>query len=113
MRVHFQAERGTNGAQPVVRMRSRNGRHKNAEFSARTGQKFRESLMNPIALFMTSPITIERVETRETTIEVEASTPEEAFARVKLGQGHEIGSVEKSELLIRDYHDETLVPNAS
>jgi hypothetical protein len=62
---------------------------------------------------MTSPITIERVETKETTIEVEATTPEEAFARVKSGQGHEIGTVKKSELLIRDYHDETLAPAAS
>ena len=73
----------------------------------------RDSLMNPSALPMTSPITIERVETRETTIEVEASTPEEAFARVRSGQGHEIGTVQKSELLIRDYHDETLAPAAS
>jgi hypothetical protein len=73
----------------------------------------RESLMNPSALSMTSPITIERVETRETTIEVEASTPEEAFARVKSGLGHEIGTVQKSELVIRDYHDETLAPAAS
>jgi hypothetical protein len=62
---------------------------------------------------MTSPITIERVETRETTIEVEANTPEEAFARVKSGLGHEIGTVKKSELLIRDYQDETLTRVAS
>ena len=62
---------------------------------------------------MTSPITIERVETRETIIEVEASTPEEAFARVKSGQGHEIGTVQKSELLIRDYRDEKLASAAS
>jgi hypothetical protein len=61
---------------------------------------------------MTSPITVERVETRETTIEVEASTPEEAFARVKSGQGHEIGTVAKSELMIRDYPDEKLAHTA-
>jgi hypothetical protein len=55
-----------------------------------------------------SAITIERVETKETTIIVDAVTPEEAFDRVKSGQGHEIGSVTKSNLLIRDYHQESI-----
>lgn len=47
-------------------------------------------------------ITVERVETKQTLIEVAAKTPEEAFNEVKSGQGHELGTVKNSELLIRD-----------
>ena len=48
-------------------------------------------------------ITIERVETKETTIQVDATTPEEAFDRARAGEGQEVGTVKKSELVIRDY----------
>ncbi len=51
---------------------------------------------------MSSLITVERVETKQTLIEVAAKTPEEAFDEVKAGQGHELGTVKNSELLIRD-----------
>ncbi len=51
---------------------------------------------------MSSIITVERVETKQTLIEVAAKTPEEAFKEVKSGQGHELGTVKNSELLIRD-----------
>lgn len=51
---------------------------------------------------MSSHITVERVETKQTLIEVAAKTPEEAFDEVKAGQGHELGTVKNSELLIRD-----------
>lgn len=47
-------------------------------------------------------ITVERVETKQTLIEVAAKSPEEAFSEVKAGQGHELGTVKNSELLIRD-----------
>ena len=48
-------------------------------------------------------ITVERLETKETTIKVQAETPEEAFDKVKMGEGRELGSVDHSELVIRDY----------
>lgn len=51
---------------------------------------------------MSSHITVERVETKQTLIEVAAKTAEEAFNEVKAGQGHELGTVKNSELLIRD-----------
>lgn len=51
---------------------------------------------------MSSVITVERVETKQTLIEVAAETPEEAFREIKAGQGHEVGTVKNSELLIRD-----------
>jgi len=57
---------------------------------------------------MSSTITVERLETKETTIKVEAATPEEAFDRIKAGRGKEIGTVKKSELLIRDYPEESM-----
>ena len=57
---------------------------------------------------MSSTITVERLEIKETTIKVEAATPEEAFDRIKSGRGKEIGSVNKSELLIRDYPEESM-----
>ena len=50
---------------------------------------------------MSSLITVERVETKQTLIEVAAQTPEQAFSEVKAGQGHELGTVKNSELLIR------------
>ena len=53
-------------------------------------------------------ITVERVDTKETTIKVNATSPEEAFEKVKAGSGHEVGTVKKSELLIRDYPQETM-----
>ncbi|MDI1313619.1 hypothetical protein [Prosthecobacter sp.] len=53
---------------------------------------------------MSSLITVERVETKQTLIEVAADTPEEAFQEVKEGQGHALGTVKNSELLIRDHH---------
>lgn len=53
-------------------------------------------------------ITVERHETRETTIKVAASTPQEAFEEVKAGHGKEVGTVKKSELVIRDYPKETV-----
>lgn len=56
---------------------------------------------------MSNTVTIERVETKETTIKVHASTPEEAFDQVRSGQGEEVGTVKKSELVIRDYPKET------
>jgi hypothetical protein len=52
-------------------------------------------------------ITVERVDTKETTIKVNAASPEEAFQQVKAGNGHEVGSVKKSQLVIRDYPEET------
>ena len=51
---------------------------------------------------MSSHITVERVETKQTLIEVAAKTAEEAFNEVKAGQGHKLGTVKNSELLIRD-----------
>ena len=51
---------------------------------------------------MSSHITVERVETKQTLIEVAAKTPEEAFKEVKAGQGHALGTVKNSELVIRD-----------
>ncbi|WP_395741355.1 hypothetical protein [Prosthecobacter sp.] len=51
---------------------------------------------------MSSIITVERVETKQTLIEVAAETPEQAFKEVKAGQGHALGTVKNSELLIRD-----------
>ncbi|MFZ2281493.1 MAG: hypothetical protein WAW39_27080 [Prosthecobacter sp.] len=51
---------------------------------------------------MSSHITVERVETKQTLIEVAAKTAEEAFKEVKAGQGHELGTVKNSELLIRE-----------
>ena len=51
---------------------------------------------------MSSLITVERVETKQTLIEVAAKTPEEAFKEVKSGQGHELGTVKNSKLLIHD-----------
>ncbi len=51
---------------------------------------------------MSPLITIERVETKQTLIEVAAKPPEEAFDEVKAGQGHKLGTVKNSELLIRD-----------
>jgi len=51
---------------------------------------------------MSSLITVERVETKQTLIEVAAKTPEEAFNEVKAGQGHKLGTVKNAELLIRD-----------
>lgn len=51
---------------------------------------------------MSSHITVERVETKQTLIEVDAKTPEEAFREVKNGKGQELGTVKESELLIRD-----------
>jgi hypothetical protein len=56
---------------------------------------------------MSSTITVERLETTETTIKVDAATPEEAFELVKSGEGKEIGTVQRSELVIRDYPDES------
>jgi hypothetical protein len=52
-------------------------------------------------------ITVERVDTKETTIKVSAASPEEAFEKVKAGNGREVGTVKKSELVIRDYPQET------
>jgi hypothetical protein len=52
---------------------------------------------------MSSLITVERVETKQTLIEVAAETPEQAFNEVKAGQGHELGTIKNSELLIRDH----------
>lgn len=68
-----------------------------------------ESPVKPITINpMSSPtITVERLETKETTIKVKAATPEEAFDRIKSGEGREIGSVKKSELVIRDYPEES------
>ncbi|WP_395751013.1 hypothetical protein [Prosthecobacter sp.] len=51
---------------------------------------------------MSSIITVEQVETKQTLIEVAADTPEQAFKEVKAGQGHALGTVKNSELLIRD-----------
>jgi hypothetical protein len=51
---------------------------------------------------MSSLITVERVETKHTLIEVAANTHEEAFREVRGGHGHELGTVRNSELLIRD-----------
>jgi hypothetical protein len=56
----------------------------------------------------TTSIIVERVETKETTIKVNADTPEAAFEEVRAGNGREIGTVKKSELVIRDYPEETL-----
>jgi hypothetical protein len=53
-------------------------------------------------------ITIERVDTKETTIKVRAASPEEAFQQVKAGNGREVGTVKKSELVIRDYPEESM-----
>jgi hypothetical protein len=55
----------------------------------------------------TPTITVERLETKETTIKVQAATPEEAFELVKSGEGKEIGTVNRSELVIRDYPEES------
>ena len=55
---------------------------------------------------MSSLITVERVETKQTLIEVAAQTPEEAFREIKAGQGHEVGTVRNSELLIRNSEEE-------
>ena len=52
-------------------------------------------------------ITVERLETKETTIKVAAATPAEAFDEVKAGHGKEIGTVKKSELVIKDYPKES------
>ncbi len=51
---------------------------------------------------MSSHITVERVETKHTLIEVAANTHEEAFREVRGGHGHEMGTFKNSELLIRD-----------
>ena len=56
---------------------------------------------NPSAS-MSSHITVERVETKHTLIEVAANTHEEAFSEVRNGHGHALGTVRNSELLIRD-----------
>jgi hypothetical protein len=56
---------------------------------------------------MSETITVERLDTRKTTIEVHASTPQEAFALVKSGEGDEIGTVKISELVIREYPHES------
>ena len=61
---------------------------------------------------MSETITVERVDIKQTTIEVHASTPQEAFALVKSGEGDEIGTVKKSELVIREYPDESTAPAA-
>jgi hypothetical protein len=60
----------------------------------------------------TTSIIVERVETKETTIKVKADSPEAAFEEVKAGHGREIGTVKKSELMIRDYPEETLAAGA-
>lgn len=62
---------------------------------------------------MSHTVTIERVETKETTIKVHATTPEEAFEQVRSGQGQEVGSVKRSELVIRDYPQETLAESGT
>ncbi len=59
---------------------------------------------------MSSLITVERVETKQTLIEVSAKTPEEAFNEVKAGQGHKLGTVKNSEFLIR-HNDRPDQPN--
>lgn len=51
---------------------------------------------------MSSLITVERVETKQTLIEVAAQSPEQAFSEVKAGHGHELGTIKNSELVIRD-----------
>jgi hypothetical protein len=61
---------------------------------------------------MSETITVERVDIRHTTIEVHASTPQEAFALVKSGEGDEIGTVKKSELVIREYPEESAAPSS-
>jgi hypothetical protein len=57
---------------------------------------------------MPESVTVERVQTRETTIKVDAPTPQEAFDKVRAGEGEEIGTVETSVLVIRDYGEEGL-----
>ena len=59
---------------------------------------------------MSETITVERVDIKQTTIEVHASTPREAFALVNSGEGDEIGTVKKSELVIREYPEESTAP---
>jgi hypothetical protein len=53
-------------------------------------------------------ITVERVDTQETTIKVNAASPEDAFKQVKAGHGREVATVRKSQFVIRDYPDETM-----
>jgi hypothetical protein len=57
---------------------------------------------------MSASVTVERVVTKETTIKVDAATPQAAFDKVRAGHGEEIATVEKSVLVIRDYGEESL-----
>ncbi len=59
-----------------------------------------------------TPITVELVETKETAIQVVASSPEEAFQKARNGEGEKMGSTQKSEYVIRDYPEETTLDGA-